>query len=49
MGVKIIQNMKGIYSSEWFWKRHGLRADRKVRDAADSWVEPVIGSRLFRS
>lgn len=31
----------GVYSSEWFWAKmlHTLRADKKIREHAYSWVE----------
>ncbi len=39
--VNYLQNVGGIYSSEWFWAKllHILRADEKVRKACFSWVE----------
>ncbi len=39
--INYLQNVGGIYSSEWFWAKllRTLRIDKAVRDACYSWVE----------
>lgn len=40
-GIDYTKFEGGVYSSEWFWAKvlHILRADKKVRKAAYSWLE----------
>lgn len=40
-GEDFTQFVGGVYSSEWFWSKilHIIREDKKVREAAFSWVE----------
>ncbi len=40
-GIDYTKFEGGVYSSEWFWSKilHVLREDKKIRDAAYSWVE----------
>jgi L-ribulokinase len=40
-GINFAKYSSGIYSSEWFWAKilHIAREDKKVKNAAYSWVE----------
>lgn len=40
-GIDVTKYVGGVYSSEWFWSKilHVYRHNKKVREAAFSWVE----------